>query len=131
MASRRTANLLLQRQRQHDREALNMVTHESYSVTPGPSLLELMGDEVRHAKPGFYKSGLVAGRAIVETWREGQQKPYYTLREHVIRCKKENADPEFTRGVATILAILIEPYGYLGKNDKFEITVNYIMSMED
>lgn len=122
---------LLHRQRTYDREALNMATHGSYRVSPGPKLVELMGDEIRHAKPGFYKNGLVAGREIVSIWREGQQKPYFTLQEHIIRCKKNNEDPEFTRGVATILAILIDPYNYMAKNKKFEITLDYIMSMEE
>ena len=122
---------LFRRQRQHDKEMLNMATHGSYKVAPGPSLLELMSREIGHANPGFYKNGLVAGRSIVETWREGQQKPYFTLQEHIIRCKRNNEEPEFIRGVATILAILIDPYNYMARNKKFEITLDYIMSMED
>lgn len=130
MVNRRSMQLL-NRQRKYDREALNMATHGSYKVAPGPSLLELMSREIGHAKPGFYKNGLVAGREIVSIWREGQQKPYFTLQEHIIRCKRNNEDPEFIRGVATILAILIDPYNYMAKNKKFEITLDYIMSMED
>jgi hypothetical protein len=87
--------------------------------------------ELKRAPSGFYKNGLFLGFGLVNDWREGQDKPYHLLKDQVIKCKNDNEDPEFTRGVATILAILIEPYGYLGRNDKFESTVNYILAMEE
>jgi hypothetical protein len=142
MVSRRVKNKL-QLTRHYDGEALKMVlSGNSFTVPPGQSLTEMMDTEVRSAKSGFYKNGLILGRAIFKEWREGQEYPYYQIRAQVIKCKRDNENPDFTRGVATILAILIEPYGWQGARvmgmewkeglrPSFESTVNYVLSMEE
>lgn len=80
-----------------------------FKVPAGPSIIELIEQEIKNATDGGYKAGLRAGIDTIHNANASGRKPFYALKTlYAEACAKGNS--EEVRGVRTVQFIFETPY---------------------